>query len=58
MDKIKIFESSMFQEAKTEDRVNEFISNNDIIVKDIQISTACAATGAKAITVMVWYKED
>lgn len=56
MSKIKIFESSIFQEEKVEDRVNNFISDNDIIVKDIQISTA-ASSGVKTITVMVWYEE-
>lgn len=57
MNKIKIFESSFFQEEKVEDRVNKFLERDDIIVKDIQMSAACT-NSTKTVTVMVWYKEE
>lgn len=55
INKIKIFESSVFSDKSTEDRVNDFISNNNIIIKDIQLSTSSSSNGTKGITIMIWY---
>lgn len=57
MSKIKIFESSPILERKVEERVNDFISKDNVIIEDIQLSTAFENSGVKNITIMVLYQE-